>query len=74
MFDRIWVSCPNCKTDVEFQSKAGECSLKDYTLDDAPPEIKLDIVGDERLCECDTLVEIKLTGACVVITAVIKKE
>ena len=69
MFDRVWVSCPKCGAQVEFQSKAGECILKDYTLNDVPPEIREDIVGEMEFCEnCEEVVTIQYgTGLQAVI-------
>jgi len=29
-FDRVWVRCPKCGHDVEFQSKAGSCAMDEY--------------------------------------------
>jgi len=51
MFDSVWVSCP-CGKDVEFQSKAGACCLRDYTFPDAPQEVLADINGQTRECSC----------------------
>lgn len=48
LFDSVYVQCPECGEDVEFQSKAGECSLASYTLDDVP-DVVLHGVGDD--CE-----------------------
>lgn len=50
MFDSVYVSCPNCGSANEFQSKAGDCLLKDYSLDNAPPEILLDLKGQIQTC------------------------
>lgn len=58
MFDSVYVACPRCGASTEFQSKAGECSLSIYSLDQAPPEILTDLYerGDvdigERCPKC----------------------
>ncbi len=49
MFDRVWAKC-QCGTNVEFQTKAGECSLHDYSIDNAPDKIKADIIGEAESC------------------------
>lgn len=50
MYDSVWASCPKCATNVEFQSKAGACTLAYYTLDAVPVEIAHDINGDSERC------------------------
>lgn len=51
MFDRVFVKCPECAEEVEFQSKAGDCTLDAYrVLDKIPPEIVKDINGDIGTC------------------------
>lgn len=52
MFDSVWAECPKCHRQVEFQSKAGNCLLEDYTLDKVPLIIADDLVGKSRHCEC----------------------
>lgn len=39
MFDSVYVFCPNCGDEVEFQSKAGECVTEEYYLHNMPAEI-----------------------------------
>lgn len=44
LYDSVWVTCPHCGKPAEFQSKAGPVLyLANYTLDNAPPAILLDI-------------------------------
>jgi len=67
MFDRIWITCPNCQKDVEFKSKAGECVLHDYNELTITPGIADDIKNDAEMCEnCGELVKlhVRLTS-CV---------
>lgn len=60
MFDRVWVDCPKCGQEVEFQSKAGECVLMDYTLETAPPNVQVDLIGDNSQCnKCGHVVGIR---------------
>jgi len=55
MFDRIWLSCPACGNPVEFQSKAGECSLADYSYPEGvgkiPPAVLADLDGQVETCQ-----------------------
>ena len=50
MFDSVLVICSICGTKVEFQSKAGECLLREYTPENTPPEISLNLRGETEIC------------------------
>ena len=53
MFDRVWVKCPKCGADNEFQTKSGECCLDNYTLEDCPVDALVDVNRHSPcLCEC----------------------
>lgn len=52
MFDSLYVGCPDCKEEVEFQSKAGECCLGRYNLQDVPLKILIDLDGKSENCPC----------------------
>lgn len=43
MYDSVWVECPKCKTENEFQSKSGDCSLDHYTLENCPNDVLANI-------------------------------
>lgn len=43
MFDIVNVPCPVCKTVLKFQSKGGDCILKEYELNDVPSDVLSDI-------------------------------
>ena len=43
MFDSVWVKCPKCGTENEFQSKSGLCILEDYTLENCPEDVFVNI-------------------------------
>jgi endogenous inhibitor of DNA gyrase (YacG/DUF329 family) len=63
MFDSVIVRCPKCGTEVEFQSKAGECRLNNYAPESAPPAVLVDTVGQTATCPtCATKVESVLMG------------
>lgn len=50
-FDILKVKCINCRKPIRFQSKADECFMKVYSIDDVPSRIATDVVGD--IVECD---------------------
>ena len=62
MFDSVFVECPDCGAQVEFQSKAGVCELKRYHYKSVPGAIAEDIHGDVETCQCGAQVEIRLTA------------
>lgn len=58
MFDSVIAVCPKCNKEVEFQSKAGECLLRNYSANSVPPDIAQDIEGDTSPCECGYVLRI----------------
>ena len=50
MFDRVMVTCPKCGEEIEFQSKAHECALAEYTLYNMPSSIAADLEGANTTC------------------------
>ena len=47
MFDSVYITCPKCGDDTEFQSKAGPCMCNDYRVFNAPLSVLASIVeGD----------------------------
>ena len=56
MFDSVMVPCL-CGTELEFQSKAGECCLEKYRIGDAPTVILADLIGDQQTCpQCGKII------------------
>jgi hypothetical protein len=54
MFDSVIVHCPACGEENEFQSKAGDCSMKTYNQTHVPVHIANDIDGEITKCwKCD---------------------
>lgn len=51
MFDSVWVECPKCGTENEFQSKSGFCGLEHYKLDDCPDNVLVN-VNRHSPCQC----------------------
>lgn len=61
MFDTVVGRCPKCQEAVDFQSKAGECTMERYYHTSVPPEIASDIDQDIESCpKCGFLVRIKI--------------
>lgn len=51
MYDSVVISCNKCKQDtIEFQTKVGECVLKDYEPSSVPMEIALALDGTSESC------------------------
>lgn len=53
MFDSLFVDCPKCDGHIEFQSKAGECALSSFTIEDVgrrSPEVAMDLNGQSEAC------------------------
>lgn len=62
-FDSVWVNCPRCGKQVEFQSKAGECNLHDYTLETVTqaPEVLGSLSRQTETCShCNASVGIQV--------------
>ena len=51
MFDSVYFPCLDCGGRVEVQSKAGDCSLREYEPADVPPNVAADIIGEGGECE-----------------------
>ena len=50
MYDSVNIRCPTCRSLVEFQSKAGECTLDTFSEYSVPPEVALSICGNKEEC------------------------
>lgn len=63
MFDSVMVPCPACHTDIEFQSKSGECLLGVYTLDTVPMSVLADLNRHSPYScpKCQTPTYVKVT-------------
>lgn len=61
MFDSVYVRCPRCNESIEFQSKAGDCSLAGYSPSAVPMAIALDLDGSSETCpKCNKLVTLHM--------------
>ncbi len=53
VFDSVWVKCPKCGTENDFQTKSGDCCLDNYTLEDCPDDVLVDVNRHSPcLCKC----------------------
>ena len=67
MFDSLLVNCPNCRGEVEFQSKAGDCNLDVYNIHNVPAQIALDCKTDSEVClTCGRQVKLLVQSIVVV--------
>lgn len=60
-FDSVWVNCRRCDTPIEWQSKAGDCALDNYSIHQLPVEIAGDLANESSSCEkCGTVHTIRV--------------
>lgn len=59
-FDTVWVDCRRCGKQIGFQSKAGDCLLKNYSVWKAPVEILGKLNGTTKDCVCGETVKIRV--------------
>ncbi len=60
MFDRVRAVCPNCSENVEFQSKAGDCTLETFDVWAVPMAIAAALNGQHTTCQaCGASVTIR---------------
>jgi hypothetical protein len=50
MFDSLYITC-KCGNQIEFQSKAGPCILKEYNQFDVDPAVAGDLNGTSEQCQ-----------------------
>lgn len=51
MYDSLYVDCPKCGKELEFQSKSGECCMSSYKKGNLTPEVAIGINGDLVRCQ-----------------------
>lgn len=63
MFDTVYVNCPECGKEHEFQSKSGECLLRNYSLQDAPDDVMANVNRHSPCyCECGAVFEVDISA------------
>lgn len=50
-FDSLFINCPVCNHELEFQSKSGSCGLCKFTKDDLPIEVAVGLNHDVVHCQ-----------------------
>lgn len=61
MYDSVTATCPECRTKMEFQSKAGRCHLDKYSARSVPIVIALDLEGYAQTCPgCGARVKLEI--------------
>jgi len=61
MYDSVYVDCPNCGIELEFQSKTGECLLREYEISEVPTKIALELDGETITCyNCNKTSKLKI--------------
>lgn len=51
MFDSLYVICPECGENIEFQSKSGNCNLEAYNIYNCDPRVAVDLDGESASCD-----------------------
>lgn len=51
MFDSLYVNCPECGNELEFQSKSGECFCSSYKKGSLTPQVAIGMDGDVVRCQ-----------------------
>lgn len=61
--DSVFVKCPKCGVEIEFQLKAGKCEMRSYFSNSVPIKIAVDLDGDEETCyRCKSKVHLQAVG------------
>ena len=58
MYDSVMIEC-ECGREVEFQSKAGDCTCARYNIMNVPHEIAGALSGEYETCECGKVLTIE---------------
>jgi len=69
MFDSVMVPCPKCGEVSEFQSKGGDCILREYTLETAPADVLSDVNrhAPNTCGKCGTIFAVKVSVTAVAV-------
>jgi len=61
MYDSVWVKCPKCSKEYEFQSKSGDCVLDNFNLEECPENVLKDVNRHSPCeCECGTMFRVDI--------------
>ena len=73
LYDSLYVKCPNCETEIEFQSKADdEMFCRNFTFETVPQVILQDLnyqIQECKACLSDVQIqlELKAVGKAVIV-------
>jgi len=63
LFDSVYIECKYCGEEVEFQSKAGECDMSQFTSQNVPLAIVIDLDGSSVFCKnCNEVITVEMHG------------
>ena len=46
MYDSLYIKCPKCGKELEFQSNSGSCALFSFKENNLPPDVAMDMDGN----------------------------
>lgn len=70
MYDSVIVKCPKCGAEHEFQSKSGDCFLREYTLEDCPDNVMVNVNRHSPYnCDCGVSIEVDILSRKAVIVS-----
>ncbi len=63
-FDTVLVPCPKCGTKAQFQSKGGDCLLREYPLAECPEDVLTNVNRHApNICEkCGMVFKVSMAG------------
>jgi hypothetical protein len=67
LYDEVSIICPYCNQLFYWQSRAGECKLITYSLNDAPANIVEDLLGDIVWCNhCKKIISFRIRTETII--------
>ena len=70
-YDTVEVHCPKCGEAHYFQSKSGDCSMAQYTLEECPPDVMQNINRHAPVtCECGVRFQVEFSIGVIYARAV----
>lgn len=67
MFDSVWIKCPKCGEENEFQSKSGDCCLDNYTIENCPDDVLQNVNRHAPIkCDCGCKYQVDISKRAVV--------
>ena len=61
VYDTVWVKCPKCGFENDFQSKSGDCILANFNLDNCPENVLLNVNRHSPcVCKCGAVYDVDI--------------